>query len=181
MPVPVGGAVLCGGSSRRMGRDKATVPVGGVAMARRIADVLLAAGCSSVATVGGDPVALAVLGVEHLADDHPGEGPLGGILTALRLGSPVVVVACDLPRLTAATVTRLIAGLGDHDVAMADTGRLEPLCAIWTAPATPVLRTRFEAGERAVHRAIEGLDVTLIAAAADDLRNVNTPDDLRDL
>jgi molybdopterin-guanine dinucleotide biosynthesis protein A len=161
-----------------MGTDKATLQVSGVAMARRVADALVASGCSPVVAIGGDAVELVTLGLTYVADDYPGEGPLGGVITALGLGSPVMVAACDLADLGPATVTSLVDALGQHDAAVAYSGRAEPLCAVWSAGAAPVLRARFEAGERTMHRAIEGLDIAWVTVVADDLRNVNTPDDL---
>ena len=82
MAPPIG-AVLCGGASRRMGVDKAAVEVDGTPMARRVGDVLAAAGCSPVIAIGGDPTALGHLGLDVVDDGFPGQGPLGGILTAL--------------------------------------------------------------------------------------------------
>jgi molybdenum cofactor guanylyltransferase len=180
MAPPIG-AVLCGGASRRMGVDKATIEVDGVAMARRLADVLAAAGCSPVVAVGGDPSALSRLGLEVVDDGFPGEGPLGGILTALAVGAPAAVVACDLPRLGSETMSALIAALGGHGAAIALSDRAEPLCAVWAGSATAALRAQFDSGERAVHRAIGSLDVVWVPVAGADLRNVNTPADLRSL
>jgi molybdenum cofactor guanylyltransferase len=172
------GAVLCGGASRRMGADKATMEVGGVAMARRVADALIAAGCTAVVAVGGDSVGLNRLGLEFVEDLFPGEGPLGGVLTALAVGTPVVVVACDLANLEAPTVRSLIAALDGHDAAIAKTDRAEPLCAIWSARAAPLLQAQFDAGERAMHRAIGSLDVVWVGVSPSELYNINTPDDL---
>ncbi len=172
------GAVLCGGASSRMGVDKATIEVDGVAMARRVANALVEAHCSPVVAIGGDSVELSRLGLEHVGDQFPGEGPLGGILTALTVGSPAAVVACDLPNLRPVTVAGLIAALGGHDAAIAHSGRAEPLCAVWSDRATSVLRAQFQSGERAVHRAINGLDIAWVTVSAAELRNVNTPDDL---
>lgn len=178
--VPIG-AVLCGGASRRMGADKATILVDGVAMARRVADALAAAGCSRVIAIGGDAPALDGLGLEPVDDEFPGEGPLGGILTALALGSPAAVVACDLPNLRSQTLAALGLALGAHDAAIARTDRPEPLCAVWSTGAATLLRTRFDSGERAVHRAIEGLDIAWVTVPADEVRNINTRDDLGSL
>jgi molybdenum cofactor guanylyltransferase len=172
------GAVLCGGASRRMGTDKATIEVNGVAMARRVADVLIAAGCPSVVAIGGDTEELKRLGLEVVDDLYPGEGPLGGVLTALAIGSPVVVVACDLPNLESTTVRSLIEALDDHDAAMAHSDRAEPLCAIWSTRAAPLLQAQFQAGERAMHRAIGGLDITWVGVSPPELHNINTPGDL---
>ncbi len=172
------GAVLCGGASRRMGTDKAMLQVAGVAMARRVADALVAAGCSPVVAIGGNEADLGGIGLAPVGDDFPGEGPLGGVLTALTVGSPVVVAACDLAHLGGATVRSLIDALGHHDAAMAFSVRAEPLCAIWSERASPVLRARFDAGERAMHRAIEGLDIAWVTVLPEELRNINTPDEL---
>ena len=148
-------------------------------MARRVADALVAAGCSPVVAIGGDSAqADARSGSTTVADEFPGEGPLGGVLTALSVGSPAVVVACDLADLGPATVHSLIDALDDHDAAIAFSDRAEPLCAVWSDRAALVLRARFEAGERAMHRAIDGLDIAWVAVPPGDLRNINTPDDL---
>jgi molybdenum cofactor guanylyltransferase len=164
-----------------MGVDKATLEIDGVAMARRVADVLLSAGCSPVIAVGGDSAMLSRLGLEHVADEFPGEGPLGGILTALSQGAPAAVLACDLANIQAATVAALIAALGFHDAAIAFTDRAEPLCAMWSESSIPSLRSQFVDGERAMHRAIDGLDVAWLTVSAGDLGNINTPADLRNL
>jgi molybdenum cofactor guanylyltransferase len=161
-----------------MGTDKAMLQVAGIAMARRVADALAAAGCSPVVSIGGNEADLDGIGLEYVDDEFPGEGPLGGVLTALSVSSPVVVAACDLAGLGAATVRSLIDALGDHDAAVAFSDRAEPLCAIWSEGAAPVLRARFDAGERAMHRAIEGLDIAWVTVVPAELRNVNTPDDL---
>src|SRR5262245_1565825 len=91
------GAVLTGGASRRMGRDKALVEVDGRPMAGRVAAALREAGAAEVQAIGGDAAGLGELGLDVVPDRFPGEGPLGGIVTALSAASqPVtVVVACD--------------------------------------------------------------------------------------
>jgi molybdopterin-guanine dinucleotide biosynthesis protein A len=175
------GAVLCGGASTRMGVDKATLEVDGVPMASLVVDVLVAAGCSPVVAIGGDSAALRRHGIDCIEDEFPGEGPLGGVLTALSLAAPAVIVACDLPYIRAATVEALLAALAGHDAAIARTDRAHPLCAVWSSAAAPLLMSRFLAGERSMHRAIEGLDVAWVEASEHDLRNVNTPADLHSL
>lgn len=164
-----------------MGADKATILVDGVAMARRMADALVEAGCSRVVAIGGDSPALDRLGLEPVDDQFPREGPLGGILTALALGSPAAVVACDLPNLRPQTVAAIALALGAHDAAIARSDRAEPLCAVWSAGAATLLRARFDSGERAMHRAIGGLDIAWVTVPADEVRNINTRDDLGSL
>ena len=78
-------------------------------------------------------------------------------------------------------MTVLIDALGLHDAAIAYTDRAELLCAVWALSAAAPLRERFLDGERAVHRAITGLDIVWVKVRSGDLRNINTPDDLRSL
>lgn len=195
----VAGAVLTGGASTRMGRDKAFVEVDGAAMVERALDALVAAGCAPLFVVGGDETRLRALlaarpgraeragsagrtpvAVEWIADRWPGEGPLGAILTALgRTLAPTVVVATDLPALDAPTVRALLdPAVSEVDVVVASTGRPEPLCARWSPSSLPALQARFDAGERAVHRAIADLRSVEVPVDAAALRNVNRPDDL---
>lgn len=186
---PVAAAVLTGGASRRMGRDKALVEIDGAAMVRRVVAAVVGAGCSPVITVGGDATALAVAladtggdaDVATVPDRFPGEGPLGAILTALRhLAGPTVVVATDLAWLDAETVGRLLVHRDrlDLDVVMARSDRAEHLCALWWPSAAPVLERRFAAGERSIHRSLDGLRRVDVAVSPGTVRNVNTPTDL---
>ena len=176
------GAVLCGGASRRMGRDKALLLVDGVPMAVRVAAVLRAAGCASVVAIGGDRDALAAAGLTVIADEFPGEGPLGGVITALAAhpeAAAVVIVACDLPRLQPQSVRALLDGLGDHEVAVAAAGdRQQPVCAAWRPAAAATLRDMFDAGERRMVAALGALSQVTVPVAPQDLTNVNTLGDL---
>lgn len=173
------GAVLAGGASRRMGRDKALLEVEGVAMVVRVARALSLVDCRPVMVVGGDRVELEALGLDTVPDRWPGEGPLGGIITALATsGTSTMVVACDLPWLEAGALTSILTAPPPFDVAVARTDRLEPLCACWTPTALPVLADRFAAGERAVHRVLDDLSVHVVDVDPSALRNVNEPGDL---
>jgi molybdopterin-guanine dinucleotide biosynthesis protein A len=169
-----------------MGRTKALVEIDGVPMARRVAEVLTAAGCFSVVAIGGDPVELEPLGVPVLADRHPGSGPLDGVIGALEWFADehvdgVVTVACDLPFLDVREVSRLVDALGrrpDVDVVVARTARIEPACAVWRPAAAAALQEMFDAGERALHRAIERVTSVEVDVDPTALGNINTPDDL---
>jgi molybdopterin-guanine dinucleotide biosynthesis protein A len=176
------GAILTGGNSTRMGRDKAFVEVSGRPMVTIPADALLGAGATDVVCVGGDDHGLARLGLRVVPDDHPGSGPLGGLLTALRTGAePVVVVlACDLPAVTPAAVRCVLDGLGDGDAALPDVdGRTQTLLAAYRRSALDPLRAAFDAGERAPRRALAGLDVRRVTFPDPRwARNANHPEDV---
>ena len=177
--------VLAGGQSRRMGVDKATMLVDGVAMARRVADVAVAGGCTDVVALGGNPEMLGVVGLAVVADRWPGEGPLGAIAVALEHATgDVLVLACDLVWLDAAAVRLLLqsaAETPDVDVVCArssQAARVEPLCALWRPSALGVVAQTFQSGERAVHVALAKLRVASCEVPEGALRNANTPADL---
>lgn len=174
------GAILCGGASRRMGRDKALVEVEGVAMVVRVATALRAAGCWPVFAVGGDRSALDALGVQFVADLHPGEGPVGGVITALAScdATDVIVVGCDLAYLTVDTVHALVAADGAAPVTVVVTDRVQPLCARWSRDALGTVRALFAGGERRMMSVLGHLETQQVPADPQDLTNVNTPRDL---
>jgi molybdopterin-guanine dinucleotide biosynthesis protein A len=165
-----------------MGADKALLVVDGQPLAVIVADALRTAGADRVVAVGGDLDGLRALGLDAVPDLHPGEGPLGGILTALDATTEdvVVVLACDLPGADPVVITTVVDALGDADVAAPlHDGRHELLHAAYRRRAQPVLNAAFAAGERAVHRACRTLDVlsvTGLGPAA--LVDVDSPQDL---
>lgn len=185
----VAGVVLTGGASRRMGRTKATMQVDGRALADRVLDALRTAGAEPLVVVGGDPDELSDLGAPFVADDHPGQGPVGGVLTALdhlagRGGiDGALILSCDLVDMTADALWPILeasAGDGHSRVWVAATDRLEPTCALWSLAALDVVRAQFAGGERALHRVIAQLPHTAVTTDAAALRNVNRPADLLD-
>jgi len=172
-----------------MGRTKALVDVGGIPMAARVASALRGAGCSPVIACGGDVDELAVLGLMVVTDRFPGEGPLGGIIEALRFCSTsedpgdtdVLIAPCDLPFLESTDLAAMVAAARTHpgaDVLVAATTQREPGCALWRTSALAQIEARFDAGERAIHRMLDHLAVVEVSFAARALRNINTLDDL---
>ena len=163
-----------------MGRDKAFDEVDGVAMVMRVAAALRAAGCDPVFAVGGNRDAVEALGIGFVADRFPGEGPVGGVISAIDAcdTAGVVVVACDLPHLTADTVRSLMEPTGTAQVMVAFTGRVQPLCALWTRQALPHVRDAFAEGERRLTAVLARLEIAQVPANPQDLANVNTPGDV---
>lgn len=156
-----------------MGRDKATLGIDGLAMADRVAAALEAAGARVVARVGGT--------VGDVADLHPGEGPLGGVLTALRwCPEPMLVVApCDLLAPDAAVFGRLVGALDAEPGARAAVpARDRPLPLALRVTALDRLAAAFSAGERALHRALAGLAVVAVIIEPAALADADTPADL---
>jgi molybdopterin-guanine dinucleotide biosynthesis protein A len=180
----VAGAVLTGGRSRRFGRPKAVEPVRDRPMAAIVTAVLVEAGLDPVQLIGGDPELLGALEVAMLPDLWPGEGPLGGVITALRSNdTDVVVAACDLPYLDAATVVAVMAA-GENPqvgaaVAVAD-GRHVPLVR-WNRSALPALESRFSLGERSLRGVLDHVGAVAVHVDPHVVRDVDTPDQLNQL
>ena len=170
------GYVLVGGRSSRMGRDKARLPFRGEALAEWVARMVKSAAGS--ATLVGNPE------LGGIPDLYPGDGPLGGILTALHHTTADwnLIVACDMPEVSAEFLSRLIAAAessgGDALLPVGPSGNPEPLCAVYHRRAAEVMESRFAAGIRKVTQSLEGLaTVWLPVAELKPFQNVNTPED----
>ena len=156
------GAVLAGGASQRMGRDKAFVEIDGVSLLQGAVTALQTAGASSVIVVGGDARTVESLGFVHVEDVWPKAGPLGGIITALRNTSAerVAILSCDLIGASATAIGAALEALGDADVAVPVLGgQAEWLHAVWRRSALQALERSFSAGERAPKRAVSELQI----------------------
>jgi molybdopterin-guanine dinucleotide biosynthesis protein A len=180
--------VLCGGESRRMGRDKALLEVDGVAMARRVADALRDAGAHRVHALGGDAPALNAIGLEVRPDSSPGDGPLPATLQALEEGAAdgdelVVVLSCDLLAPSPQAVRTVIRALLEAPASVAAVpavgGHLQWTHAAWRTSAARLLRDRYDDGARSLRRAAADLrivEVEGIPAAA--VADADLPSDL---
>jgi len=179
------GVVLAGGASARMGTDKALIEVDGQALVARAADALSGAGASTVLVIGGDREAFRGLGLDARPDDHPGEGPLGGILTALRLAADdiIMVLACDMPAIDAESVTAVVSALAGAPRALVAAPlvgqRRQFLTAAYRQRAMAPLEAAYAAGERAPRRAVAGLEVVQVTGLdGHRLGDVDRPGDL---
>lgn len=145
----VAGALLLGGASSRMGRDKAQLSLDGESLAARSAR-LLARCFQEVLLVGGPPGAAFCAPPARLVDDPPGPRcPLRGLVGALAAAQAprVVVIATDLPGLCDALPLALSAWPDADAVIPRRGGRPEPLCALWQRDAVlPLARARLAAG-----------------------------------
>ena len=163
--ISVHGYVLAGGASARFGRDKALVEFDGQTMLLRMRE-LLGSVCGK-ATVIASPEKYASIGVDCVADQWPGEGPLGGIITALTTTRDLpaeaewnLIVGCDMPFLTGEWLEYLThhAMTSNADVvAPRSRSGIEPLCACWRTTAAPKLQCAFDGGVRKITEAMKHL------------------------
>jgi molybdopterin-guanine dinucleotide biosynthesis protein A len=103
----MGGLVLAGGASRRMGADKAAADWAGQRAVDRVFDLASGLCAGPVQVCGGD------YGLPFVPDPFPGAGPVAGILAgaqALRTAgcTSALILAVDAPTLSAADLKPLL-------------------------------------------------------------------------
>lgn len=158
----VRGAVLCGGASVRMGRDKALLRLDGRTLLER-ALASLSGVCDEVVLCCGKEPRYAELGHELVLDNLPGGGPLAGVEAALaRLapGETLAVLAVDLPHAGPPVLRRLLLELvqsGRHAALARSPRGLEPLVSVWRAEALEGVRGALARGERRMVAPFQGL------------------------
>jgi molybdopterin-guanine dinucleotide biosynthesis protein A len=188
-PAQITGAILAGGLSRRLGRDKATLPLGGVPLALRVA-VALAPVVGECWLITNQPQTHLALGLPLVTDLRPGLGPLGGLETALFCARTpwVLAAAVDNPFVPPG----LLAGLADR---AARTSRpavvcrsprgLEPFPGLYAVRLLPKLR-EFLSEERRPQRfltacralVLDPEEVSRLDPRGLSFFNLNTPEDL---
>lgn len=179
--------MLAGGASRRMGRDKATMPHPGhpsTTMLEHTVSVLRAR-CSPVFVVAAPGQALPELaGAEVLRDDVRGIGPLlatgRGLRAAAAAGADrAFVSAVDMPNLTA-DVVDILAGYRDVDIVLPWDGRDHYLAGIYRTALADRVDALVANGERRMRALSEtALTQRVVLDAGPVLMNLNAPGDLR--
>lgn len=191
------GAILAGGQSSRMGRDKATTPVPG--RDRTMIELVVAA----LATVAAEIVVVAPhragyerLGVPLVGDVSGPRGPLRGIAAGLRtVGSDrCFVLACDLPYVRT-DLLRWMADLDSeadalipvtHGTSRQGNGVIyQTLFAIYRKTCLPAIERTLAAGDPRTTSFLSAVNVETIPEAAlrdvdpalESFANVNAPED----
>ena len=192
--------IMAGGGSTRFGQDKARAILAGQPMLTRMCN-LLSAVTTSIRIVA-PPNRYEFATVPIIEDRWPGEGPLGGIITALlhsrdaesRHAVPAaadgwnLILSCDMPFLTTEFLIYL------RDFARASSAKAivpesaqgrEPLCACWHTSAAAQLQFAFESGMHRVNDALKLLNAEVLDeshwkrfdSAGRLFWNMNTPAD----
>ena len=178
------GLVLAGGRSERMHTDKGALHYHALDQRAHTA-ALLAEFCPDVrVSVRPDQAAALPAGLTALPDTFLGLGPLGGILSAFQAdpNAAWLVLACDLPVLTRATLEYLVAHRQASRMATSFRspwdGFPEPLVSIWEPRGYGQLLRFLSLGYACPRKALINSDIELLAPPAPaELRNVNTPEE----
>jgi molybdopterin-guanine dinucleotide biosynthesis protein A len=172
-----------------MGRDKAWMDLSGKTMIERVIAALRPAVASVSIIANSDEYKK--LGLPVFADTNIGVGPLEAIRTALANTQTkrAVVVGCDLPFVTPELFSFLLAVEGDYQaiVPVGPGDRLQPMCAVYSIEALPIVTSLIESGARKVRLLFEQAPTRLVAfdefhhlcGAEVFFQNVNTPEQYR--
>jgi len=173
------GAVLNGGASTRMGRDKASIVFEGETLLERavrtMKDVV-----DDVVILGGER---ALPGVVRVRDAIEGAGPLAGLVSAFHVagGGPVLLLAVDLPGVDSALLQRCADALvrSDQAVIVRHASTLQPLCGAYGPGLDDLAHDRLASDDTSMRSFLEGVPLlTMIDVPEPAIRNLNTPEDL---
>lgn len=178
--------ILTGGSSRRMGRDKALLPFGEGTLLGTLVERYRAAGpvAVSVDQAGRFPL----YGARELIDPYPGQGPMNGVVAAFRetQAEEILLTAVDLPYADPALAQRLSELRGECDVCLLLRGPkgVEPLFAVYGRRCLPIAEDCLVQGRRSIMALLDRASVRYVTPEElpeyDLVRiftNVNTPEE----
>lgn len=186
---PITGAILAGGGSRRLGRDKASLPLAGKPLALRVA-AALAPLVSSCWLITNHPLAHLELGLPLVTDLWPHQGPVGGLITALFYARTpwVLATAADNPFPAPALLQELAAraaGTSRPAVVCRSPRGLEPFPGLYSVRLLARL-TEFLQSDRRPTRFLEVCrpqvipveEVQRLDPEGCSFFNLNTPEDV---
>ena len=187
--IGVTGFILAGGSSSRMGRNKALLEVDGTPIITRIYRTL-ASLFHEVVVVTNSPLDYDFLPCRKVPDIYPGYGSIAGLHSALtHSGTPhSFVTACDLPFLDP-TIIRYLCDIctgGGYDAVIPlSNGGQEPLQAVYASACKGVFENAIQQGERKILdilgrmniRQVTYDEVRSVGGQANSFLNVNTPEE----
>ncbi|MEO5951071.1 MAG: molybdenum cofactor guanylyltransferase [Chloroflexia bacterium] len=191
----IGAAILAGGESRRMGRNKALLRLAheGKTVIEMVVARLAEAGFDTPILISNDLDNYAFLNIQTLPDEIPNIGPIGGILTALQYSAQerMLVVACDMPFLNPSLLLYMATLPGEYDAlapAWSDREgmrRIEPLHTIYSKSAIPVIKQRINESKLRMTALLGALNTKYITEeeireydpTLKSFQNINTPDE----
>ncbi len=151
--------VLAGGTSRRMGQDKALLPINGRPMVQSLIQSLIPVSKDIIVSLNDgerhEELKQALPGgVRVVYDERPGQGPLMGIYAGLKASETDVnlVIACDIPEIDPGFITEMRSYTGDHDVVVSvdNEGRTNALLAMYRRSVIPLIKKQLDEGRRKI-------------------------------
>jgi len=185
--VSLAGVVLAGGESRRMGRDKATLPgPGGAPTLLEYVAGVLAQRCEPVFVMAAPGQPLPAVQAKVIRDEVRGQGPLPatgrGLRAAAEAGARYAFVcAVDMPLLSAELIDDLVrlATETKAEIVLPWDGRSHYLAAVYRTDLAERIDGLVGGGARSMRALIDASDAQqIVLPESRFLANVNTESDL---
>jgi molybdopterin-guanine dinucleotide biosynthesis protein A len=148
-------ALLAGGRSRRMGRDKAFIEIGGVPLWQRQLQILQKLAPAEIFISGPARPEWISSGATIVSDSTDDVGPIGGLIAVLQCcrTSHVVVLAVDLPQMTSDYLRDLLAVCSETaGVIPTRANQFEPLIAVYPVAAIDVANECIHQGDYSLQK-----------------------------
>ncbi len=180
------GIILVGGKSRRMGKDKAFLDVGGKTLFEKVLDSFRE-NFRKILLIGNAAERFASYNLPIYEDILPGSA-LGGVYTGLYYAGTdtVFVSSCDLPFPSSGVIRYICSLTGNSDAVVPTLAHgYEPLFAAYAKSCLGPVRTMLEAGNYCVYDLYNHIHVREVSAreleteggGLDAFLNVNTPEE----
>ena len=171
-------AVLAGGFSSRMGRDKAWLPFGGTTLLGFQVGKLRALGIEDIMISGSEQ---ALPGTRSVPDVYPHRGPLSGIhacLTAAK-GRAVLFLGVDTPLIPLETLRELLSSHENGVTLLRHGERTEPLIGVYDCTLAPLCEEILRTEHTGVWQLLNRTATKLLPFDGDEtvFLNANTPED----
>jgi molybdopterin-guanine dinucleotide biosynthesis protein A len=141
-------AILAGGQSSRMKREKALIEVDGIPLVKRSANVLRPL-FSQIVVVTFKPEIAESADLYPITDLFPNNGPLGGIHAALKyFEQPTFIIACDMPFLSPQFIEEMCHAFSSDALIPQHENGIEPLHAIYSPTCIPVFEEFLSSGQK---------------------------------
>ncbi|MCP4716354.1 MAG: NTP transferase domain-containing protein [Deltaproteobacteria bacterium] len=173
-------AVLAGGRSSRLGRNKALLELGGATVIERMVG-LVSDFAAQVKIITNSPDEYREFSIEMIGDLRPGNGPLSGIHAAVATSACeyVMVVSCDMPLIGPEQVRELTSVYPGNDITIFKHDKtFEPLCAVYRRSCLDALNDLIDHNECRIIDLFPALKVNVIRSAEGTrFRSINTEED----
>ena len=183
----VTGIILCGGKSRRMGKNKALLKLKEKYIISYVVDIL--SGFCNKLILSSNSSDLKFLKIPVVEDEHKNIGPIAGIIAGLKASENQIniVFSCDTPFITSGFVEYMLSKADSVDVLLpVFDGFLQPMTGIFDKKIIPLIENEISKGNFVPPRIFEKANLRKLDINEQTpgyhrhlFFNINSPDDYR--
>lgn len=181
----ISGIVLCGGKSKRMGKNKALLKLDDKYLIMHVLELL--SSFSKELIISTNSSDLAFLQVKLVSDEFQEIGPIAGILSALKQikTDKAIILSCDTPFINESIIKYMLESSINYDVVLpVFKDYLQPMTGVFDKKIIPIIEKEIESGNYIPPKIFEKtnlnklkIDKTIKGWHKDLFFNVNSPED----